>query len=154
MIDNFNLAKEILETKGELTGKTQGNSMKPLFRSGKDNAVIVPLTQPPKKNDVLLYRNTKNDEIILHRVIKIKNGCAIYRGDNLYHNEYSIKKDDILGLLKGFYRNGKYYDCKKSVCYKLYIIYIRFSYPLRFVVHKATNLLKRIYRKTKNLLEK
>ena len=154
MIENFTVAKSLLEQNGELIGTTSGNSMSPLFRSGKDKAVIIPLITSPKVNDVLLYRKKTSDDLVLHRVIKITDNGPVLRGDALYRNETNIPSHYILGVLKGFYRNSKYYDCKKSALYMLYTIYIRASYPLRYCTNKAFLLLKRILCKLKNLLEK
>ena len=111
MTDNFEIAKDLLLTKGEITGLTKGNSMKPLFRDGKDKAIILPITTPIKQNDVLLYRNADSQDTILHRVVKTKNGKLILRGDNLYYNENDIRQENIVGVLNAFYRNGKYYEC-------------------------------------------
>ena len=144
MSNNFEVAKGVLKENGELIGMTSGKSMFPLFRDNKDRAVIVPISQKLRVNDVLLYRKVTTNELILHRIVKIKNGNPILRGDNLYFNETRIPADDILGVMKGFYRNGKYYDCKKSLSYKLYVFFLRASYPIRYLFKKAFSLLKRI----------
>ncbi len=144
MSNNFEVAKGILREKGELSGVTSGKSMYPLFRNNKDHAVIIPLPQKPKVNDVLLYRKVTTNEVILHRIVKLKNGKPILRGDNCYFTENNIRPEDILGVMKGFYRNGKYYDCKKSISYKLYILFIRTSYPIRYLFKRGISLLRRI----------
>ncbi len=148
--NNFDVVKGILAKKRELVGVTSGKSMYPLFRDGKDRAVIIPLPQKLKVNDVLLYRKAATNEVILHRIVKFKNGKPILRGDNLYFNETKIPMDDILGIMKGFYRNGKYYECKKSLSYKLYVFSIRASYPIRYLFKRAFSLLKRIINFIKN----
>ncbi|MBQ4119000.1 MAG: hypothetical protein IJD45_01250 [Clostridia bacterium] len=148
--NNFDVVKGVLAEKGELVGTTSGKSMYPLFRNGKDRAVIVPLPQKLKVNDVLLYRKPATNEVILHRIIKFKDSNPILRGDNLYFNETQIPTDDILGVMKGFYRNGKYYECKKSLSYKLYVFLLRISYPIRYLFKKAFSLLKRIINFIKN----
>ncbi len=144
MINNFEVVKDILAEKGELVGTTSGKSMEPLFRNQKDRAVIIPLPQRLKVNDVILYRKTDTNEVILHRIVKFKNGKPILRGDNLYRNETQIPSDDILGIMKGFYRNGKYYECKKSLSYKLYVFFLRISYPIKYSFKKASSALKKI----------
>lgn len=150
MNNNFEIIKNILKEKGELVGVTSGNSMYPLFRDQKDRAVIVPLPPKLKINDVILYRKANTNEVILHRIVKFKNSKPIFRGDNLYHNETQIPKDDILGIMKGFFRNGKYYECKKSFSYKLYVSFMRISYPIKFLFKKAFSLLGRIINIIKN----
>ena len=154
MNNNFEIAKELLTKNGKITGLASGISMKPLLRSGKDNAVIIPNPQHLRENDVVLYRRNENNELILHRIIKITQNGFIIRGDNVYYTEKDVKTQDIIGILKGFYRNGKYHDCENSTLYKLYVLYIRISYPVRFFSVKSLSLLKRILRKIKHILIK
>lgn len=145
MEKNFNNAQQIFKTQDEIVGLTVGNSMFPLFRSEKDMAVVKKITAPIKVNDVLLYRKKNTEsEFILHRLIKIAPCGYIIRGDNLYVNETDVSKSDIIGVLKGFYRNGKYYDCEKSYKYKIYCFYIKYSYPVRFYLRKARIALSKL----------
>lgn len=123
---------------------TDGISMYPLFRKNKDIAVIKNVTESLKVNDVPLYSRNNMDKLVLHRIVNIKNGNYIIRGDNLYINETDVTDKDIVGVLKGFYRDGKYYDCKKSRKYKLYVFYIRISYPIRYCLIKIRRILSRI----------
>ena len=151
MNNNFEIAKELLQKNGEITGLATGISMKLLLRSGRDNAVIIPKPEHLRQNDVVLYRHPFNNELILHRIIKVTQNGFIIRGDNVYYTEKDVKPDDIIGILKGFYRDGKFYECKNSPIYKLYVFYIRVSYPIRYLFFKSFSLLKRILRKIKQL---
>lgn len=125
---------------------TEGTSMCPLLRPQRDIAIIESVTTPLKVNDVPLYKRGNIEKLILHRIVKIKNGQYIIRGDNLYFNETDITDSDIVGVLKGFYRNQKYYECKTSGAYKLYVFYIRVSYPIRCLLRKIKMLLSKIKR--------
>lgn len=147
MNNNFSIAKNLLEQNGEIVGATKGDSMRPLFRDGKDRAVIIPLPQKIKPNDVLLYKKNNSEDVVLHRIIKVVNNMPVFRGDALYFREYDIPRENILGIMKGFYRGEKYYDCKKSLKYKLYVFYIRVSYPLRRFGHKVKSFFKILKRK-------
>lgn len=142
MNNSFSIAKNLLDQNGEIIGATNGNSMRPLFRNGKDRAVIVPLWRPIKPNDVLLYKKQNNDDVVLHRVIKVTPNGPVFRGDALYFKESNINSADIIGIMRGFYRGKKYYDCQKSFKYKLYVLYIRASYPMRRFLHKIKSFLK------------
>lgn len=145
MENNFKNAAEVFKTKDEITGLTVGNSMLPLFRNNKDIAVVKKITEPIKVNDVLLYRKkNKADEYILHRLIKITDGGYVIRGDNTYFDETNVTDDDIIGVLSAFYRNDKYYECDKSIKYKIYVVFIRLSYPARRLLRRVNNKLKRI----------
>lgn len=150
MSNNFEIAKALLKENGKITGLATGRSMWPLLRSNKDNAVIVPVTRPFKKNDVVLYRKPTTDELVLHRIIKINGDRLIIRGDNVYYKETGIEPTDIIGILEGFYKNGKYRKCQNNTLYNIYVLYIRISYPARFTVRKALSLCKRIINKLKN----
>lgn len=132
MIDNKNLNIAEVLSKGEIviTGFS-GTSMLPLLRSGKDKVVIEKVTEKPKCNDVPLYMS--GGKYVLHRIVKIKPQGYIIRGDHLYRNEYNVTDKDIIGILTGFYRNGKFFSCK-SFKYKLYVAYIRVSYPIRYAL--------------------
>ncbi len=142
MNNSFSIAKNLLEQNGEIVGITNGDSMRPLFRDGKDRAVIIPLSRPIKTNDVLLYKKQTSDDVVLHRVIKVTANGPVFRGDSLYFKELNVNRTDIIGIMRGFYRNEKYYDCKKSFKYKLYVFYIRASYPLRRLIHKIKSFFK------------
>ena len=123
MDTNFVNAKRLLEQNGEISGHTVGKSMLPLFRSDKDIAIIKKIDGKLKVNDVLLYRKKETDEFILHRLLKVTKSGYIIRGDNRYSVEKNITDEDIVGVMTAFERNGKYYECDKSIWYKLYVIY-------------------------------
>lgn len=151
MSNDFEIAKSLLATNGKITGLATGRSMWPLLRSNKDNAVITPVTRPFRKNDVVLYRKPTTNELVLHRIIKIHGDKLIIRGDNVYYKETGVKPEDIIGILEGFYKNGKYRECRNNTLYNIYVLYIRLSYPVRFLVKKALSLCKRIINKLKNI---
>lgn len=141
-MNSFEVSKTILTENGKLTGITAGNSMRPLFKDNRDKAVIVPIVRPLKRNDVLLYKKSTTNDVVLHRVVKFKNNQPVFRGDSLYFTETNIPKENIVGIMDGFYRNGKYYNCQKSIRYKLYVFLLRISYPLRRICHKGKSFLK------------
>lgn len=126
-------AEELLKTQDEVMTRTKGRSMRPLLRQGRDIVVIKRPRFPLKAGDVPLYRVKGKNELVLHRVLKpYKNGVYIIRGDNLFVKEY-VKESQIVGVMKAFYREGRYCDCEKSLKYKLYIILNRVSYPVRYL---------------------
>lgn len=109
-----------------------GTSMYPLLKSGKDRVVIAPVDSTLKKNDVPLYKG-RNGKLVLHRIIKVESGAYIIRGDNLYRNEHNVTDKEIIGILKGIYKGNKLYNCDTDFRYKLYVCFIRVTYPLRYV---------------------
>ena len=126
-------AEELLKTQDEVMTRTRGTSMRPLLRQGRDIVVIKRPEFPLKAGDAPLYRVKGKKELVLHRILKVgKDGAYIIRGDNLFFKEY-VKESQIVGVMKAFYREGRYCDCEKSRKYKLYIIFSRVSYPLRYL---------------------
>ncbi len=125
---------------------TKGASMRPLFREHKDIVIIESLNRKPKVNDVLLYSKKGYKSLVLHRLLKIKkDGTLVIRGDNNYFTEYDIRENDIVGVLKEFYREGKYCNCKNKR-YLIYSFYIRHSYALRYLWKKIVRpLLYKVY---------
>ena len=126
-------AEELLKTQDEVMTRTKGISMRPLLRQGRDIVVIKRPQFPLKAGDVPLYRVKGKEELVLHRILRVKkDGTYIIRGDNLFRKEY-VKESQIVGVMKAFYREGRYCDCEKSRKYKLYIVLNRVSYPLRYL---------------------
>lgn len=124
--------EQIIQSMGTVTLHFNGVSMRPMLRDKFDLAVVEKVDKPLKKNDVPVYR-MPSGKIIMHRIIKIKNGEYIIRGDNLLKKEYGITDDMIIGVLKGFYREKKYIDCEKNTGYKLYVFVWAHTFFLRYV---------------------
>ena len=149
----LNRIENVIAQNGEIMTCSSGFSMYPMLRNRKDMVVVVKPESRPKRHDVVLYRTGK--KVLLHRIIKDLGDEYIIRGDNRLNKEYGITPDDIFGILKGFYRNGKYIDCKTNKLYKAYIIFNRTSYPLRFLWKKfRDNILRRGLSKIKRTLFK
>ena len=137
--------EEGIEQNGEIMVCTSGISMYPMLRHRKDMVVVEKLNRPLKKYDVPVYR-TSTGKVVMHRILKIKPDGYIIRGDNLFHKEYDVKDENIIGVLKSFYRDGKFYDCSTSLIYKIYVRVNRWSYYLRkawkFVIHPFLSKVK------------
>ena len=129
---DFNSVGEELKTKSEVFVLTKGMSMLPMLREHRDIVFIERISSELRVGDVVAYPGVKNT-FTLHRIVRIKKGALIIRGDNNYFTEFNIKKEDIVGILRGFYREGKYINCKTDKRYRFYTKYIILSYPFRFL---------------------
>ena len=136
--------EQILDERGEYISSTAGFSMYPMLRNRTDTIIIRKVDRPLKKHDVPLYR-LKSGKLVLHRILKVlPDGHFLIRGDNLYLNE-NVAPEQIIGVLKEFYRDGKHYVCDDSAAYKWYVLWVRISYPRRFLwKHKMRPYLSKI----------
>lgn len=96
-----------------------GNSMYPLFRSGRDNVVMSP-PENLKKYDVILYKRDDGD-FVLHRIVGIEKDGFTLIGDNQFVKEYNVKRGNVIAKMTEFERDGKYF----SVNSKPYVFYTR-----------------------------
>ena len=86
------MIEDELELRGKYISKTEGTSMEPMLRQGRDRVVIVKPQFPLKKYDVPVYR--RGDHYTMHRIIKIKkDGRYVICGDNRINFEYDITED-------------------------------------------------------------
>ena len=122
-----------------------GNSMYPIFRGGVDS-VLLTVKSNIKKYDIPLYKR-ENGDYILHRIVKIKDNCLYIVGDNQTNIEYPVYSHQVLAIVKGFYRKGKYISCD-NVFYKLYSFFWVLILPYR---HNVLRALKKVLTILRNL---
>ena len=119
--------EDLLAQNGKLVYKTKGRSMQPMLRQDKDLVFIQTPSARLKKFDVALYRRGK--KYVLHRVIAVKDGCYLIRGDNTFRLEH-VADSAVIGVLTAFRRNGK----EHSVSDRGYLLYVHLwnaLYPVR-----------------------
>lgn len=121
--------REVIDRVGFIVNYPVGVSMLPLLRAGKDSVVVSRLERDPSENDVVLY--SRGNELILHRIISVKNGNYIIRGDNCLNKETDVTRSDMLGVMTAFYRGDKLYDVKKSCFYRIYVATLPVHLTLR-----------------------
>lgn len=113
--------EEVLAIEGFYMGPPVGISMWPMLRNRHDVMMVVPVAGEMRRSDVALYR--RGNKYVLHRVAGTyesagKKGYVIC-GDNCVALEY-IPREDVLGVLQGFYRGGRHIDCEASRGYRAY----------------------------------
>ena len=69
----------------------------------------------------MLFYTGVGGKLVLHRILEVGADSYVLCGDNQYIKEYGVKKEQVLGVLEGVYRDEKYIDCKKSSGYKVYV---------------------------------
>ena len=63
-----------------------------------------------------------------HRIIKVQPSSYTLCGDNTYTFETGIMKEQILGVMTGFYRKSTYISCNRAG-YRLSLIHIYWRIP-------------------------
>lgn len=145
--------EQILVETGELFTTASGISMLSCIRPKRDMIHLVTPNKSVKKHDVILYKR-KNGNYILHRVMKTKPDGYVLCGDNQWVLERGIKDEQVLGVLKGFYRGERYVDCEKNRLYHIYVAIWCFSLAMRKWILKGMNLMRRTGRILRKFPEK
>ncbi len=105
----YPLIEQQLCSGGSASFTINGTSMLPFLRSKKDsvkianpNAAIRKVA--PKKYDIIFYRRA-NGDFVLHRIVKVKNGYYICRGDNQVDDE-RVAKENVIAVATEYCKNG------------------------------------------------
>ena len=135
---------EMLRRDGFLVYKTQGVSMRPLFKQNRDLVTIKPYHGRLKKYDVPLYPKKNGSGYLLHRIIEVRENDYVIRGDNTFVKEH-VPDKELVGVLVAFKRKGKDFTVD-SRGYRLYAKVWNFIYPVRWLAHKCRRFCGRIKR--------
>ena len=105
-----------------------GRSMMPLLRDRKDS-VLLTNERAPRRYDIVLFTRT-NGEAVLHRIIKKRTEGFYIIGDNECEPEGPVLPSQIIAVVKGFYRDGRYIACNRRLCRLYAFLWCRLL-PLR-----------------------
>jgi len=87
--------------------RASGHSMLPLIRPCEELVVIENPRDKLKMFDLPLYRRD-DGAFVLHRIVRVSKGTYTMRGDNQNVLERGIKREQILAVAVGMYKNGEY----------------------------------------------
>ena len=123
----MNRIEEIIEKSGFYCAPVHGMSMYPLLKNHRDSVYI---TKPEglKKYDVILFRRS-NNQLVLHRILKLTGDTAVMCGDNEYKKEI-IEQKQIIGKMTEFCRNGKVIKIS-NLWYRVYTHCFCFSFKTK-----------------------
>lgn len=144
----FPLMRERMEAGESVQFTPHGTSMRPTIYGGRDQVVLVALPEKLKKYDLPLYRRD-NGQFVLHRIVKVGTTYTCI-GDNQFVYEQGVRRDQMLALVTGIYRKGKYYSTD-GFGYRLYSRLWCWSRPARqFALRCKNGVVRRIYKYVKN----
>ncbi|MEA5019229.1 MAG: S24/S26 family peptidase [Gordonibacter sp.] len=137
--------EDTLEREGVYVSTTVGSSMWPMLRNRRDTIVIRPVSGSLSRYEVPLFR--RGNDYVLHRVVRVLPDSYVMCGDNCAEQELGVTDDQIVGVLKEFYR-GKRRVRHDARAYRAYARIWCAFYPLRRV---RKRVLKRMARKARTL---
>lgn len=89
-----------------------GASMFPFIRGGKDVAEIFPLAKEDSMHLWNAYLFKNQGKYVIHRFIEEKQGKLTMMGDGNIGKIETIKREDVVGILKNIYTpDGKIKNC-------------------------------------------
>lgn len=122
--------------------KPEGYSMYPMFVPGRDEAVIRGKGQASaRRGDVVLYRR-ENGMLVLHRLHHRRKEGLYMVGDNQVRTEGPLSEEQVIGILDGFIRNGKYISTG-NILYRMLSGIWLFMRPFRRPFQLAAAWIKR-----------
>ena len=147
LCDLLPVIRDVLATGSEFSLKPRGKSMLPYLREGRDTVVLSPVTDPPKRGDILLYVRW-NGTPVLHRVVRIEeDGTFTMRGDNQYSLEKGIADTQVVATVKRFYRRER--EMKTDALgARLYLMRRAFTYPFRRIARAVLRRIKRLFERS------
>ncbi|HBF14394.1 MAG TPA: hypothetical protein DDW30_01665 [Clostridiales bacterium] len=143
---NGNIERQLAE-QGFYVSTTVGCSMRPMLRNRRDRVIVLPIgDERLKKYDLPLYRRP-DGKYILHRIIGVRDGKYVIRGDNTYAKEY-VPDAWVLGYVSEFYR-GKRHVLSTARSYRFYACVWNLIYPVRHLFHIGRTCAARVWHKIK-----
>ena len=136
--------EDVLVRDGKLIYTHVGNSMWPLIRTSKDLLVIMPAEGRLKRFDIPLYRRD-NGQVVLHRILKVRESDYVICGDNRWNMETGITDRHIIGRLTAVLRDGKEHPLS-GFGYRIYVFFWCRLFPVRAFVLKVLYVLRRLFR--------
>ncbi len=136
--------QEMINKDKQVNLTVTGNSMFPLFSHLRDSVTVKKFNEY-KKYDIILYiRN--NGDLVLHRIVKVKNNEFYLCGDNQTLIEYPIYPNQVIGKVVSFTRKGKVYDFNSflSMFYaRFWVLSLKIRKPLLIFALKIWRIIKK-----------
>lgn len=142
--------EKLLREENYIQIKPQGYSMYPVLVPGRDEVVVAPVNAHTtlKRNDVVLYRRLKEsgekDILVLHRIWKVNNQGIYLVGDNQKEIEGPLNREQMLGIMVRFIRNGKAIEAS-NLMYRMLTGTWLWLRPMRPMISKTIAKIKRIF---------
>lgn len=132
--------ESVLERDGLYVGVPAGVSMLPMLRNRCDTVVVARPEGRLRVGDVALYRS--RGSYVLHRVVAVGAGSYTMLGDNCSELEPGVADAQVIGVLTGFFRDGRRVDME-GLAYRAYVRAWLLASPVRRRAMRTRALLAR-----------
>lgn len=135
---------ELLEGKQLVRFTVTGNSMMPFLRHGRDSVELERVAfETLKVGDIVLIL-IQTGEYVLHRIVRINTEFLYMVGDAHTFLEGPYYPNQVIGVVSGFWRNGRRIACDNKIYTVLYRLWMGTREFRRFCLRVA-NKLKRVF---------
>lgn len=133
--------EEYIRSHGQAVITPKGVSMWPMLRGGRDAVLLVKPEGRLKRYELPVYRRD-NGQLIMHRVLEVYSDSYVMCGDHQVNPEYGIRDEQIIAVMRGFYR-GKKYISSDDKCYVRYCKFWCKSLSRRRILMKIPDFVNR-----------
>jgi len=97
----------VLDKGAAVRFQAKGFSMSPFIKN-KDVVTISPLQgKRPGLGHIIAFVHKETDGLCIHRIVRVKDGFYVTKGDNISETAECVPRENILGLLTRVERTGK-----------------------------------------------
>lgn len=102
----FALLEQELSEQGSVRFRVKGFSMEPMLRNNRDEVQLVTYQgEELTQKDICLFKFRGRH--ILHRFLRYEGDLLFFQGDNVLVNYEYCRSEDVIGMVKVIYRDGK-----------------------------------------------
>jgi signal peptidase I len=101
------LLESALETGAEARFEVDGRSMLPLIRPGDTVRMRRLAGAEPRLGDVVAIKGMPGGGLLVHRVVRLRDGKLLLRGDNTLVDNGEFAAEQVLGVVSGVERGGR-----------------------------------------------
>jgi ribosomal protein S18 acetylase RimI-like enzyme len=100
------LMQAVIDKDASFRFRARGFSMYPFIKD-RDVITLEPLHRPLGRGDVVAFRQPHADKLAVHRIVSIKGGSFLIKGDNAPKPDGLILREDIFAEASAVERKGK-----------------------------------------------
>ena len=121
----------------------RGISMLPMLRQGVDSVILSAVPEKLHKFDLPLYQR-EDGKYVLHRIVKVEETYTCM-GDNQFEAEPGLQHCQMIAMVTSFTRGDREIPVT-ALSYRFYCRFWHYSRPVRHILRRVKNKLRRMIR--------